>query len=248
MVANKERKMKPIDEDYEAWERYPQFRSVFNKLELSLKLGYNCGPACVPVTRSGMYIIRPIYNLYGMSVSARFAFISRDDKLSMENHKFVPPGHFWCEAFEGSHYSIDYRYIYDGKGGIHSRWEPINTTIGEKDGLQFTKWTKIKNKYWDLPNWLDELQEVGYLNIEFIDDKIIEIHLRTGHDIVDDDPIGTEMIPIWKDTPEQIIEEYIVQGYTKHDNPFAEVYDASGYIENPRIGYLKNAKILSSSE
>ena len=91
--------MKPIDEDYEAWERYPQFRSVFNKLELSLKLGYNCGPACVPVTRSGMYIIRPIYNLYGMSVSARFAFISRDDKLSMENHKFVPRYYHFLISF-----------------------------------------------------------------------------------------------------------------------------------------------------
>jgi hypothetical protein len=29
-----------IEEDYEAWEAYPQYRWVFNKLELSMRLGY----------------------------------------------------------------------------------------------------------------------------------------------------------------------------------------------------------------
>lgn len=38
-----------IEEDYEAWEEYPQYRWLFNKLEVSSKLGYDCGPACVPI-------------------------------------------------------------------------------------------------------------------------------------------------------------------------------------------------------
>ena len=231
--------MKRIDEDFEAWEAYPKHRWVFNKLELSQKLGYECGPACVPIEHSGMYMVRPIYNLYGMSVSAKFVYLSREDKHDMEDHKFIPPGHFWCEQFEGDHYSIDYRYVYDGKGGIHSHWEPFNTIVGEKDALKFTKWTKVANKYIDLPSWIEVFQDCGFINIEFIGNKIIEIHLRTGNDIVEDDPIDTVIIPVWKDTPSKLIEEYIVMDYTQHENWDGSIYDASGYIENPRLGYLK---------
>ena len=231
--------MKRIDEDYEAWEAYPQHRWVFNKLELSQKLGYECGPACVAIKHSGMYVVRPIYNLYGMGVSARFTYLSRDDKSDIQNHKHIPPGHFWCQKIEGEHHSIDYRYVYDGKNGIHSHWEPFNTLVAEKDDLKFTKWTKIKNEYFELPNWIDELQDCGFINIEFIGGKIIEIHLRTGNDMVEEDPIGTIVIPVWKDTPNKLIEEHIVMDYIQHENRDGEIWDASGYIDNPRLGYLK---------
>ena len=44
---------------------------------------------------------------------------------------------------------------------------------------------------------------------------------------------------MWKDTPSKLIEEYIVMDYTQHENWDGSIYDASGYIENPRLGYLK---------
>tara|TARA_R110002073_G_scaffold246845_2_gene409623 strand:- start:12733 stop:13455 length:723 start_codon:yes stop_codon:yes gene_type:complete len=228
-----------IDEDYEAWERYPRHRWIFNKLELSLKLGYVCGPACVPVKHDGMYIVRPIYNLYGMSVSAKYVFLTQADKVLMEAHKFIDPGMFWCEMFDGPHYSIDYRWTDTGRGGVHSHWEPFNTTVGEKEDLKFTKWTKIENKYIRLPEWVDNFYDTNVINVEFIGDRIIEIHLRSGNDIVEDDPIGTTMIPIWSDTHRTEIDDLCEFGYVRHKNFLGDVYDASGYIDNPRIGYLK---------
>ena len=36
--------MSSLDEDYQAWDAYPQHRWVFNKLEVALKLGYKAGP------------------------------------------------------------------------------------------------------------------------------------------------------------------------------------------------------------
>ena len=40
-----------IDEDYQAWVEYPEHRWVFNKLETSMRFGYDTGPACVPITK-----------------------------------------------------------------------------------------------------------------------------------------------------------------------------------------------------
>ena len=102
-----------IDEDYQAWELYPQYRWVFNKLEIALKLGYRAGPACTPLPSTLNHykvIIRPIYNLYGMGIGAKVCtFIPEIDNDFIIHHGHIPPGYFWCEYFEGTHYSIDYK-------------------------------------------------------------------------------------------------------------------------------------------
>ena len=236
-----------IDEDYEAWEMFPQHRWIFNKLELSLKLGYKCGPACVPVSKTGFYIVRPIYNLYGMGVGAQKLYLRHwDDRDAMAEHMFIPPGHFWCEWFDGNHYSIDYKWIDGGKGGVHSHWNPMCTTIGQEGSTtqQFSHWEKIENKYHKLPTWLDSFCDAEFLNIEYKDDKILEVHLRTGNDILHEDPIGTEMIPNWLSDDDKYIQSLLDDDWDYHENYDAgKVYDASGYIEDPRIGYLKRCKL-----
>jgi hypothetical protein len=242
--------MTRIDEDYEAWEKFPEHRWIFNKLELSLKLGYNCGPACVPVRNTGNYVVRPIYNLYGMGVGAHRLFLrGSEDRDDMTKHKFIPPGHFWCEWFEGNHYSIDYRWSDEGKGGIHSHWEPICTTIGEQDGdlEKFTSWKKVINHHHVLPFWLYDFAGCKELNIEYINDNILEVHLRTGNDVVHDDPVGTEIKPVWQsDTKYNKLQQGAIDsdGWQYFDNSAdGELYDASGYIKDPRVGYLKRCKL-----
>ena len=101
-----------VEEDFQAWQIYPEHRWVFNKLELALRLGYDAGPACVPITRSGKYVVRPIYNLYGMGIGAKVIHINIMQSKSMENHALIPPGYFWCEAFEGEHKSVDFEKLY----------------------------------------------------------------------------------------------------------------------------------------
>ena len=229
-----------LDEDFEAWELFPHHRWVFNKLEVAMKLKYRCGPACVPVRFNGEYIIRPIYNLYGMSVGAYKDYLYSANHKEMENHAFIPPGYFWCEWFNGPHYSIDYKWADEGKGGVHSHWAPICTTVGTKDGLKFTDWEKVDNVYKKLPDWIYDFEDVDWLNIEFIGNKLVEIHLRTGNDIVHEDPIGTRMIPHWTNDDMTEIDKLQEEGWTYYKNYGGDgAYDASGYINNPRMGYLK---------
>ena len=92
--------MDHVNNDVDAWSIYPRFTSWYNKLWLSERLRYKCGPAGVRVPAKGTYIVRPIYNLLGMGLGAKYMFLSPDYK---ENQ--IPPGHFWCEKFEGFHYS-----------------------------------------------------------------------------------------------------------------------------------------------
>jgi hypothetical protein len=76
---------------------------LFDKLILSKKLGYICGPAGVSPPKESVYIVRPCVNFRMMSAGAKFM------KLSPNEHSAVPDGYFWCEVFNGRHLSFDYR-------------------------------------------------------------------------------------------------------------------------------------------
>ena len=84
-----------INEDYQAWIAYPEYRWIFNKLEIALKLGYQAGPACVPLPPVPYHfkaVVRPIYNLYGMGVGAKVhTFIPEIDNDFIVNHGCIPP-------------------------------------------------------------------------------------------------------------------------------------------------------------
>ena len=77
---------------------------IFDKLILSRKLGYVCGPAGVPPPRKDTYIVRPYSNYRMMSKGAQFM------ELSPDNHDIVPDGYFWCEVFKGRHRSFDFTF------------------------------------------------------------------------------------------------------------------------------------------
>ena len=120
-----------VDEDYHAWVEYPDHRWVFNKLEMALRFGYDAGPACVPITKSGRYIVRPIYNLYGMGIGATIKDLDLDLHADdMMHHKHVPPGYFWCEYLEGNHYSATYSK--EDKGFYHE-WRLLHNWQGWND-------------------------------------------------------------------------------------------------------------------
>ena len=212
---NASNKSKPKD-DKEAYVSFPQHRKWFNKLELSERLGYICGPSGVDPSDSEEYIIRPIYTLCGMGVGAHVTHIESGD-LSK-----VPPGYFWCEYFYGNQYSVTYEY----KDG----WIPINCWKAhkEKNNLsRFTKWVRDFH-YPILPQFFDELQDVGLINVEFIEDKIIEVHLRASPD-----PSYNILIPVWADDKKPL-DSYVELGYT-----FIESFDdADGFLEIPRIGFM----------
>ena len=234
-----------IDEDYQAWDKYPKYRWIFNKLDMALRLGYQAGPACVPLPPVPYYfkaVVRPIYNLYGMGIGARVhKFTPEVDNDFIVNHGCIPPGYFWCEYFEGTHYSIDYKATNAPKGSMF-RWESFHAMVGintEKDLTRFKRWTSVEPPKIMLPNFINRIMDVDYLNIECIDDKIIEIHLRTGNDVLHDTPLGTEVIPVWSDE-KATSKELEKKGYKFKANlhPDSFNYGADGHLKYVREGYM----------
>ena len=217
-------------DDCDVYNKFPKLRKWFNKLWLSETLGYNCGPCGTTPSKKGKYVVRPIYNLSGMSHGASIK------KLKPNDYSKVKSGYFWCERFEGKHYSVDYKWTDDTQTG--GWWTPISCYQGTNfpiDLSRFSEWTKVDNHLPKLPEKHRDLwKEIGYnkcqyINVEWINYNIIELHLRKGN-IYDYD----QMIPVWSSWPEGVVTHYELNGYK-----FIKDYeDADGQLDDPREGFM----------
>jgi hypothetical protein len=220
-----------IDNDTQAWNAYPQYRWIFNKLDVALRCGYESGPACVPIKKKGFYIIRPIYNLRGSGIGAKKQFL--DPELHTEEmilHQHVSPGYFWCEYLDGDHFSIDYKRE-------NGRWIPFSAMIGihetEDNLTRFEVWTKVKIPDFELPLFIQEI-DVEYLNVESKGGKPFEIHLRTGNDQIWNVPIGSKLYPIWD---EERIKEKKHLKFSPNAESDLRYYSANGHLSDIRRGF-----------
>lgn len=211
-------------EDTDAYKKYPSHRKWMNKLWLAEKFGYICGPAGVGIPETNTYVIRPIYNLAGMGAGASV------QKLAKGDYTAVPPGYFWCEYFKGQHYSVNYEWKSDTiKGG---NWEPLDCWEGTNMPINVSKFIEWKRSNYK-PKLTHHFKSLGdkvtHLNVEFIDDNPIEVHLRLSPD-----PDYDHIIPVWSSDIGKKKEHMELHGFD-----FIEAYDnANGYIDDPRIGFL----------
>lgn len=154
---------------------------IYNKLQLSKKLNYLCGPVGMNVPFSGLYIVRPCVNFQGMGRSAQIIQIE-----SFTDH--LNTGDFWCEVFHGSHLSVDYHFQ-----------EPVLTVRGyrnSKNSLsKWNSWIRV-NEHIEFPSILKNLTlNYEWINCEFIDSKLIEVHVRRNEDFRFNNRIA---IPVWR--------------------------------------------------
>ncbi len=161
---------------------HPSDLWVYNKLFLSRILGYTCGPAGAVVPKSDFYIVRPSINFLGMG---RFARIEYIEKTTEHFH----PAEFWCEQFKGEHLSVDY---YQQKSKL--------VVLGTKDDndplYKWKKWEKIDRKV-KFPKILLNLKgNYDWINCEFINGNLIEVHFRENSDFRYKNTIA---IPVWDD-------------------------------------------------
>ena len=92
----------PEDAEDDVWKRInPNNIWPLDKLILSRKLGYMCGPVGLRVPKPGWYIVRPCVNMMGLGLGAQKVWLEKTT-----HH--LPVGHFWCEFFTGRHISLDY--------------------------------------------------------------------------------------------------------------------------------------------
>lgn len=153
---------------------------VMDKLILSKKLGYNCGPVGMPVPSPGMYIVRPCVNMMGLGLGTSLVYLENDTT-------HLPVGYFWCEKFEGRHYSIDYYNHY-----------PILCVEGIRQPDTFVRWDKWirRSVFFPLPSLLKQsFNNYEWINCEFIGSKLIEVHLRNNEDFQWN---NDEFIPVWE--------------------------------------------------
>lgn len=157
-------------------------------------------------------------NLSGMSVGAERKYIEEKDVTK------VQPGYFWCEWFEGNQYSVTFERV-------KNKWLQISCWKGDRDIdelYKFKKWIRYDHKIFRLPKIFDGLSDLDVINVEFIDDRLIEVHLRRSPD-----PDCNEFIPIWEGE-QYLVDKYQVMGYS-----YTESYDsADGFLKTPRLGFM----------
>jgi hypothetical protein len=165
-----------------AWKNAdPEDLWIFDKLIVARKLGYSCGPVGTDVLSPGHYIVRPCVNIPGMGRGASIQWIEQDTT-------HLPSGYFWCELFNGHHISVDYK---DGQQVLAVEGFRISDEL-----WKFSKWKKIYDVF-PIPSIFYSLtKKYEYLNIEYIDGKAIEIHLRHNPDFVHGNSVA---YPVWND-------------------------------------------------
>ena len=195
------------------WNRIlPQHLWIYNKLFLSRRLGYTCGPMGLEVPEPGFYIVRPCMNLMGMGRHARIEWIENTTE-------HLHPAEFWCEVFEGDHLSVDYEYHEDRTGCYpeYAMDHSVDFHIKEQrlcvkgvrdsnDLYRFTRWEKVNVKV-PYPQILTTigLYRYGWINCEFIGGNLIEVHFRRNPDFRFDNDVA---IPVWNDQEIVPIEGY----------------------------------------
>lgn len=158
-------------EDADAWTWFPAHRWVYNKLQVAQTQGIAAAPHGV-MPRSFPVFSKPLMNLRGMGIGSRVIASAEEYRAT------ATPGHFWMELLQGEHVSSDAavengRVVWwrhatgiPGPGGTFDRWV---VHASARPGLEAvcSSWIHIH-----LGDY------TGMLNLETIDGRIIETHLR----------------------------------------------------------------------
>ncbi|HEY5657462.1 MAG TPA: hypothetical protein VIY27_06705 [Myxococcota bacterium] len=158
-------------EDADAWAWYPAFKWIYNKLEIAESQDLPCGPHGLEPPGFPVFS-KPIYNMRGMGAGSRIL------RSSKEYRRFQKPGHMWMPLLAGDQLSSDCALV---KG--EPRW--WRHAIGKASGGgTFDFWTVLAEHRPELEayagDWIRKRLSgyTGMVNLETIDGRIIEAHLR----------------------------------------------------------------------
>lgn len=167
--------------DTNAWTLNPKHQPIYNKLLIAQAQGITAAPCGVDPLSMGVksddkVFVKPITNLSGMSLGAGVYSVA-----TLPN----TPGSFWSEYLIGQQTSTDC-LVLDGD----VKWFAHTLAAEEKN--------KQRPIYWHIGVELPALQPIikvfvkqhlngytGICNLEMIDDKIIEVHLRGSNAFYD---------------------------------------------------------------
>ncbi len=158
-------------EDADAYVLYPAHRWVYNKLSVAESQGISCGLHGIPPPGFPVFS-KPVYNMRGMGTGSRVL------RSAKEYERYQRPGHFWMSLLVGEHVSSDVAVV----DGEPKWWRHV---VGKAlDGGKFDYWTILAEPRPDIErycgSWLRKHMAgyTGMVNLETIDSRIIEVHLR----------------------------------------------------------------------
>jgi len=160
----------PTD-DGDAWVWFPKQRWVYDKLAVALSQGLEAGPHGVMPSAFPVFS-KPLMNLRGMGTDS--GILASEAEYRDQQR----PGHFWMHLLTGEHVSTDVAVI-DGR----ALWWRHATGVGGEAGT-FDCWTVLAEhrpmleRYGE--DWLTRNLGgyTGFVNLESIGGRIIEVHLR----------------------------------------------------------------------
>jgi len=158
-------------EDSDAWQWYPAYRFVYDKLAVALSQNLDAGPHGTMPPRFPVFS-KPIVNLKGMGVGSRVLASQADYDAHYQ------PGHFWMSLLEGRHVSSDAAVV----DGVPRWWRHV-TGKPASEGT-FDYWTVHAEPDTAIETRCDAWVQkhlagyTGMLNLETIGGTIIESHLR----------------------------------------------------------------------
>ena len=160
-------------EDPDAYQWYPAYRWIYNKLSVVESQGLECAPHGVHPPSFPVFS-KPIINLHGMGVGSRVLA----DLATYEREETA--GHFWMPLLTGDHVSTDVAVV---RG--QARWFRHCHGVPGVGGT-FDYWTIEAQRRESLAAYLDAwvvrhlAGYTGMFNAETIGGRIIEAHLRVA--------------------------------------------------------------------
>ncbi|MBM3569193.1 MAG: hypothetical protein FJX46_10635 [Alphaproteobacteria bacterium] len=167
----------PIDDPW-AWELYPRWRWIYDKLAVAESQGLACAPHGIAPRRYPVFS-KPVVNLKGMGAGG---FVLRGPR---DYARRETPGHFWMPLLTGAHVSSDFAVL-DGR----PRWSRHTLGIPRRAGT-FDRWEILAAKPKRLERYLGAWVRrhmagfSGVMNFESIGGRIIEVHLRMAEQWLD---------------------------------------------------------------
>jgi hypothetical protein len=214
-------------EDMDAYRWYPAHRWIYNKLAVAESQGLECAPH--GVCPEGFPVFsKPIMNLRGMGVGSRVLA----DRADYQRH--AAPGHFWMTLLEGAHVSTDIAV----ERGAARWWRHCLGAPAERG--TFEHWVIEAGRRPQLEEYLGGwiarhlAGYTGMLNVETIDARIIDAHLRFADQWPDlygpgwlEAVVGLYERGVWSFADRERLSGYSVVLFAPHDreyrHPAAEV-------------------------
>jgi hypothetical protein len=201
---NKNDNIIPLN-DIDSYLRYPNENIVYNKYYLSKIQNLTSAP--IPIYPSKYpVIVKPIYNLYGMSKGFK---IIKNEKEFKENLDLL--GYFWQKYLDGNQINVD-MIVKNGEILDYFVLESKPSINGSFDYHKYIKNYKLSNK---IINVIKKLlyNYKGVCNVEIINNKIIEMHLRLNGDyFIYNDDFERELLNFL--LTGELKKNYIINDYT----------------------------------